>query len=272
MPKTTETEVEDEHVQFSCTVKYLDTFISSVSAFRDEGKLMFRSDNVFTKVSDPANVGMCMSKIEGRALNSLEVHDTDELVAALNFERILDCLSGVSGTSDVEVTWPVVGGGTRMIRLDIIDEDLQFEINTINTDSVADMPDVDPLSHKSRIVVDGTKMKKTIKHADKMVSEDDKGIFFQTHDEQLQIITTDKTSGNFKRQFHNHDPSVEEEMDEHETSISIQYLKDIKNILAKGDAVTVHVKDDHPIRFDIDLDDAGDAQVVYVIAPRLKSE
>jgi predicted RNA-binding protein with RPS1 domain len=61
-------------------------------------------------------------------------------------------------------------------------------------------------------------------------------------------------------------------MGEHETAISIQYLKDIKNILAKGDAVTVHVKDDHPIRFDIDLDDAGDAQVVYVIAPRLESE
>lgn len=271
MPKTTETEVEDEHVQFSCTVKYLDTFISSVSAFRDEGKLVFMSDNVFTKVSDPANVGMCMSKIEGRALNSLDVNNTDQLTAGLNFERILDCLSGVSGTNDVELTWPVVSGGTRMLRLDIIDEDLQFEINTINRDSVADIPDVDPLSHKSRVVVDGTKLKKTIGHADKMVNTDDKGIYFETYEETLQVITTDKTSGNFKRQFHNHDPSVEEGLGEHQTAISIQYLKDIKNILAKGDSVTVHVKDDHPIRFDVDLDDAGDAQVVYVIAPRLES-
>lgn len=272
MSKTNETEVADEHVNFSCTVKYLDTFISSVSAFRDEGKLMFKSDNVFTKVSDPANVGMCVSKIEGRALNSLSINGADQLIAGLNFERILDCLSGVSGTSDVEITWPVIGGGTKMIRLDVVDEDLQFEINTIDTNSVADIPDVDPLSHKSRVVVDGTKLKKTIGHADKMVSVDDEGIYFETYGETLQVRTTDKTSGNFKRQFHNHDPSVEEDLGEHETAISIQYLKDIKNILAKGDSVTVHVKDDHPIRFDIDLDDGGDAQVTYVIAPRLESE
>jgi DNA polymerase III sliding clamp (beta) subunit (PCNA family) len=269
MPASTETEVQDTHVKFSCTVKYLDTFIDSVASFRDEGKLVFTGDNIYTKVADPANVGMCIAKIKGQALNSLQVKGDDQIIAALRFEKILDCLSGISGTSDVEVTWPVMSSGTRLVRLDIIDEDIQFEINTLDTGSVADIPDIDPLSHKSRVTVDGSKLKKTVGHAKKMVSQDDAGIYFETFGETLQVSTSDKSSGSFKKQFHNHDPSVDQDLGEHQTTISVDYLDDIKNILSEGSAVTVHVKQDNPVRFDVNLDDNGDAKVIYIIAPRL---
>jgi len=267
-----ETEVEDEHVQFSCTTDYLDTFIDSVSSFRDEGKLVFTEDNIYTKVSDPANVGMCIAKIQGQALNSLNIYGDDQVTAGLNFEKVLDCLSGVSSTSDIEVTWPVTSGGNRLMRLDVIDEDLQFEINTIDTNSVADIPDIDPLSHKSRITVDGTNLKKAIDNADKMVGKDDSGVHLETSDEKMELSSADKTSGKFTKQFYNNDPSVDEEFEQHETIISIAYLKDIKHILAEGDAVTVHIKDDHPVRFDVSLDNNGDAKVIYIIAPRLEKE
>lgn len=266
------TEVESEHVQFTCTVKYLDTFIESVQSFRDEGKLIFTDEKVFTKVADPANVGMCVSRIRGEALNKLEVNGTDKIEVGMMFEKVRDCISGVPGTSDIEVTYPVSSTGNRLIRLDIIDKDLQFEVSTLEPSTVPDIPDVDPLSHRSQVVVDGSEMKKTISHADKMVDQDDNGILFETYGETLQIASTDKTAGNFKKQFHNHDPSVDESLGEHKTHISIAYLQDIKKVFGKGEQVVVHVKNEHPVRFDIDLDSNGDAKVVYVIAPRLDTQ
>lgn len=268
----TDTEVEDTHVQFSCTSKYLNTFLDSVNSFRDEGELVFTDTDIYTKVADPANVGMCISRIKGQALNSLDVNGADQLQVGLNFDNIIDCISSISDTEDIEVTWPVSSGGARLIRLDVIDEDMQFELSTLSTNAVPNMPQADPLTHKSQVQVGGSELKKTIQHANNVIDSKETGILFETFGETLQISSTDKTAGNFKKQFHNHDPSVDAELGEHETFISSDYLDDIKNILGKGDIVTVHVKEDNPVRFDIDLDDAGDAQVIYIIAPRLETE
>ena len=272
MSDLNETEVEDTHVQFTCTVKYLSTFIDSVNSFREEGKLVFDGDNIYTKVADPANVGMCISRIKGQALNSLEVVGTDELTVGVKFDRILNCLSGVSSTSDVEVTWPVSASSTHLMRLDVIDHDLQFEISTLNPDTVPDIPSSDPLSYTSRVQVDGTELKKTVNHAGKMAGQEENAVIIETFDETLQVSATDKTAGNFKKQFHNHDPSVDQGLGQHEVKVSLDYLDDIKSLFSEGDVVTIHIKDSHPVRFDIDLDDNGDAQVIYIIAPRLEDK
>lgn len=272
MSNLNETTVEDTNVQFQCTVKYLSTFLESVNSFRDEGKLVFDGDNIYTKVTDPANVGMCISRIKGRALNKLEVNNADEIVVGLKFDEVLNCLSGVSGTSDVEVTWPVSASNTQLIRLDIIDEDLQFEVSTLNPDTVPDIPTSDPLSHKSRVQVDGSTLKKSVEHAEKMAGQKSNAVIFETFGETLQLSSVDQVSGNFKKQFHNHDPSVDEGLGEHEVKVGIDYLKDIKSLFKQGDVVTIHIRDSHPVRFDINLDEDEDAQVIYIIAPRLDED
>lgn len=273
MSELADTEVEETYVQFSCTKKYLENFIDSVDNFRDEGKLIFSDNRIFSKVADPANVGMCISKIEGQALNGLDVVNTDQIVIGVLFEKITDCLSGISATSDIEVTWPVSSSaGTRLMRLDVIDEDIQFEISTLNPDTVPQMPSADPLSHSTQIEVDGDELKSAISHADKMVDSDESGVSFQTFDQVFQISSSDKTEGNFKKQFHASSPSSDATFNEHQTSISINYLDEIAKLFGKADLVTVHVKEDNPVRFDLTLDDAGDAEVIYIIAPRLDSQ
>jgi hypothetical protein len=222
-------------------------------------------------VNDPANVGMCIARIKGQALNSLELNNADEIEIGVEYDRMLDCLSTVKSTSDVNVVWPVGSGGTRLMRLDVLDEDVQFEVPTVNPDNVPSIPNVDPLTHKSQVRVGGSELKKTVQRADTMTSNAGRGIEFATYDQTLRISTSDKTAGNFKKEFHNHDPSVDDGLGEHVTNISIDYLKDIKTIFTEGEAVTIHVKEDNPVRFDITLDEAGEAQVVYIIAPRLET-
>lgn len=272
MNKQVDTEVAEQNVKFSCTTSYLETFIEAVASFRDEGRLTFTSDNVYSKVNDPANVGMCVARIKGQALNSLQLTSTDQIEIGVEYDRMLDCLSTVSSTSDIEVVWPVESGAANLMRMDVIDDDVQFEIPTLDPDTVPGIPNLDPLSHPSQVRVGGSELKKTVQRADTMTSDSGRGIAFETYEQTLRISSSDKTEGNFKKEFHNHDPSVDEGLGDHVTKISIDYLKDIKGIFNQGEAVTVHVKEDNPVRFDISLDDAGDAQVIYIIAPRLESQ
>lgn len=272
MSSLADTEVAEQHVRFSCTTSYLETFIKSVASFRDEGRLTFTDNNVFSKVNDPANVGMCIARIKGQALNSLEVNNSEQIEIGVGYDRVLDCLSTVSSTSDIEVIWPVESGGANLMRLDVIDDDVEFEIPTLDPSAVPAIPNVDPLTHKSQVRVGGSELKKTVQRADTMTGSTGRGIAFETYDQTLRVSSSDKTEGNFKKEFHNHDPSVEDSLGEHNTSISIDYLNDIKKIFTKGEIVTVHVKEDNPVRFDIELDEAGDAEVIYIIAPRLDTE
>jgi DNA polymerase III sliding clamp (beta) subunit (PCNA family) len=272
MPRLSESEVADVNVKFSCTVGYFDTFIQSIESFRDEGKLLITDNKIFTEVADPANVGLCISKIEGEALNGLSLEGTDEIKIGLNFNRVRDCLSGASSTSDLKVTWPVTSGGANMMRLDIVDDNSYFEITTLDPDVVQDIQNMDALSHKNQIVVDGSELKKAISNANRMIDQDDNGVLFEVKDEMLKMVSKDKTAGNFYKQFHNNDPSVDDTFEEHQTLISIQYLEDIKSVFSQAESVTIHIKDDNPIRFDVDLDTNGNAQIIYIIAPRLEKD
>lgn len=263
------TEPAEKNVKFSTTVGYFDKSIEALDSLRDEGIVIFREDGIFSKVVDPSTVAMCISKIEGQALNSLRLEKTEEIRAGLNFEDIRDCLTGTSSNSEIEVTWPVTDGTRNMIKLDIIDEDIQFELPTRDLDTVPNVPKQDPLSHSTRIVVSGKDLKQAVDHAGKITDDDSGSVIFETYEGVFQLRASDKVDGRFSKQFYQSGPSDEEELGEHQTEISMSYLEDINDVFGRGSEMTVHVKDTQPIRFDVDLDDKGDAQVVYIIAPRV---
>jgi len=266
-----ESEVADKTVVFSTNVGYFDNYMEALEAFREEGTVIFKDNGLFSKVTDPANVAMCVSKIEGRALNGFTLTGTDELEAGIRFDRVRECLKGVSNTSELVVTWPVSRHGSKLIQLDVVDEDLQFEITTVDPDAISDIPQQDALSHNTRVVVGGNQLKKSITHAGKISQKDGGSIVFETYEGVLQVRTSDKVDGNFKKQFHQSGPSSDGKLGEHESEISLQYMNSVRTLFGRGDEVTVHIADDKPVRFDVHLDDNGDAQVMYLIAPRIKS-
>jgi len=267
----TESEVSEQHVQFSTSVGYFDNYTEALEAFREEGIVVFRDGALFSKVTDPANVAMCVSKIEGQALNSLELHSSNELTIGLEFSKVLDYLQGVSNTSEVEITWPVMDSGKNMMKLHVIDEDLEFLTTTVDSSAVPPMPQSDPLSHKNRAVVSGTQMKKVANHAGKIIDEDTGSLVFETYGGVLEIRAEDKVEGKFTKKFHQSGPTDAEGLEEHETEIAYSYIQDVKKMLGRGDETTIHIKESHPVRFDINLDDSGNAQVLYIIAPRVET-
>lgn len=271
MASNQETEPREEHVRISTNVGYFSNYIEALERLRDEGKLIFKDGRIFSKVADPANVSMCVSKIEGQALNSFHLENCDSIKAGVKFERVSDCLTGVKNSSELEVTWPVTNGSTNYIRLDAIDEDLQFEISGVALDTIPKSPQSDPLSHPTRIIVGGSDLKKAISNADKMADTDDASVYLETLGDAFQLRTSDKVEGNFKKQFYQSGPAEGKDLGQHKTEISMERIKEISKSLGSGDEVTAHIKDNHPIRFDVKLDDNGDAQVIYIIAPRRES-
>lgn len=272
MSTSQKTEVRNTHVKFATNVGYFDKYLEALEAFRDEGIVVFNDNMVFSKVTDPAGVAMCVSRIKGQALNSLKVEDTEEIKVGLDFDKVRECLKGTSNTSELEVTWPVTDSGSDLMRLDIIDEDLKFEITTPDTDTIPDIPQKDPLSYNTVIEVDGSQLKKAVKHADKIADDESGSLIFETFDNVFQVRCSDKVQGKFSKQFYS-GPTEDEELDEeHQSEISMSYLEDVKNALGRGDSVKIHIKDQSPIRFDVPIDQNGDAQVIYLIAPRLKSQ
>lgn len=259
-------------VEFATEVGYLRKFIDALSALRDEGMLAFRGNDVFSKVSDGANVAMGVSRIRGQALNSFSLVNGDSLQVGIDFESFSDKLSGASSTSEVEIEYPVYTGENPRLKIFVIDEDITFKIPTLDPSSVPDIPQNDPLSHPTRVVADGTDLKKSIENAKKVADPDSPSATFKTKSDRFIISSYDKVNGSFDKVFRQSGPSESgTSLSEHQTEISLGYLEDIKKIIGSADEVRAHIKNDHPIRFDVDLDDAGDAQIIYIIAPRLES-
>ena len=264
-----------ESATFSTEVSYLSEFISALAAYREEGKILIREDAIFSKVTDPADAAMCISKIKGTALNSikLDTNESDEIVIGANFERMLDMLKGVPGTNEVEVTYPIKkeGTGTLYVRLDIIEDDLTFDIPGINIDTVPDIPQNEPISYSTRIVVDGSELKKALGHCDKIYSSSGGAIIFQTSGNEFIVKSSDKVDGDVEKKFRQSGPASESSLGEKKVFLGRGYLMDIAPTLGKSEDVEIHIKHEHPVRLDANLDEDGDAKIIYMIAPRIDS-
>jgi len=264
-------EEQNYMVEMSTSVGYFDKFLEAIGTLRDEGKLIFGDDRVYSEIADPSNVAMCVAKIEGQALNSLKNNTDGPVYSAVDIDHMRNMLKSVSNSSEMELRYPKEKGAKMMFRLDIIDEDLTFEIPGLDPDTVEEPGLDEPMSHETQVVVSGSDIKSAVKHAGKIGNSGTYAIHIATEDGTLKLFTDDKVNGSFVKRFHQSGPTDGTEIPDHETMISLDYLEDIDKVLGRGKDVTIHIRDSYPIRFDVDLDENGDAKIIYVVAPRQES-
>lgn len=263
-------QTKEESVKVSTEVGYFRTILDALDSVRDEGKLIIKEDGVYSKVVDPSNVMMCICRIKGRALNGIELSNTDQVTIGTEFGSIYGLLSGTSKNSELQVNYPVMDNSTENIQLNILDDDLQFQKPALNPETVPKVPENDPLTHSTRVVVSGSDLKKSIKHAEKTIDKEAGSVIFGTEDETFYVESSDHVEGSFRKEFHQSGPA-DGELGEKNTEIGFGFLDDIKGSLGRSDNVTIHIKQDNPLRLDVNLDDEGNAQVIYIIAPRIET-
>ena len=263
---------DDYGVQFETQVDYITNYFDALEALREEGVLVSDGESVFTKLQDPSNVAMAVSKIEGEGLASIN-STTDELVReGLNFERANDFFNGVNSTNTAIISYPVEEGGANYMHIDILEEDVEFMCPLVDVGSVPQPPDMEPIVCDTQVSVPGSDLKKAIKHCMKVRTEKNTGAELKTEDNLFIIKSSDKVDGSVKKEFTASGPDSQATMQTKETTISLDYLDDIKNIIGSSDNITLHIDDEYPVRIDVDLDDIGDAKIIYVIAPRLPEQ
>lgn len=263
---------DDYGVQFETQVGYITNYFDALSALREEGVLVSDGDSVYTKLQDPSNVAMAISKIEGQGLESINTGNQDLVREGLNFERANDFFSGVNNTNTAIISYPVEEAGANYMNIDILEEDVEFMCPLIDVNSVPKPPDMDPIVCDTQVSVPGSDMKKAIKHCMKVRTEKNTGAELKTEDNTFVIQSSDQVDGSVKKEFTASGPDSQATMQKKATIISLDYLDDIKNIIGSSDNVTLHIDDEYPVRIDVDLDDIGDAKIIYVIAPRLPEQ
>lgn len=263
---------QQSEVKATVNAGYLTNVFESLAGVRDEGKIKFTDKGIFAKVAGPSNAMMAVCKVEGQALNGITVKGDDEVLMGSKYEDIYDVLTAFKNSSELQVEYPHVVDGSHAIRFYSPDEEMEFKVTVLDVDSVEDMPQTSPLSHKRRVVVSGTDMKKAITNAGRYVSDSDSGIELGTKDGAFYISSSDKVEGEFRKKFYPSGPSGDADLGNVESSIGHPLIDEIKGVIGSADTVTVHIADSNPVRLDIDLDESGDAKIIYIIAPRIESE
>jgi len=262
-------ETEDFDVQFETDVKYVMHYFEALEAFSDEGLLMCDGKGIFTKVQDGAKVAMSVSKITGSSLTSLTKNSDGMSQYGIDFERIGEFLKGTSKTSPVILSYPVQRDSKHYVHIDIVDEDVQFYCPLLAPDAISKPPDIDPVECETQISISGTEFKKAIDHCLKVRTDSNIGVVVSTEGNEFILRSRDQVQGAVEKKFQASGPSSDVDLGNKETTISLDYLSDIKKIIGRADEVTIHIEDNFPVRIDVPLDDVGDARIIYVIAPRL---
>lgn len=265
-------ETDDYDVQFETDIAYASEYFEALSAMRDEGVLIVSDSSVYTKIQDPANVALAISKIEEEGLVSLEKRSDGLSKAGVNFERLNELFQGTNSTSPVILTFPVKRGSANTMHIDVVDEDIEFYYPLIDTGSVPQPPDMEPIACETQVSVPGTDLKSAINHCTKVESEQNTAVVFSTHSNKFTVSSEDQVKGSVEKTFTASGPASEVDLGDKKTTISLDYLNDVKQTLGASDDVTVHLDNDYPVRLDVVLDNEGNVKIIYVISPRIESK
>lgn len=265
-------EEQDWIVQFETTAGYINSFIDGVSAIRPEGQLIADDGAVYTDIKDATNVALTISRIKDSGFNSYEFRGEDEFKIGINFEQFDEYMTSVSKNSNVVCTYPIESGGPFYMHIDVLEEDLEMFLPLIDKDSVPQSADTDPISSDTRIKIDGSDFKEGVKHCMKVKSKQNNALTFRTDGNKFILESSDQTKGSISKTFASSGPSDSNNLGQKETIIGMDYVDDVKTVIGNSSEVTVHVDDEYPVRFDCNIDDTGDAKIIYIIAPRIAQE
>lgn len=276
MKSSDDFEESEYDIQYETEVEYIVDYFEALDAIDtiEDGVVASDGEKVFTKIRDAANVALVVSKMGNKAFAAIN-HTADGLTKiGISFERVLDFFSGTSSKSSVVMTYPVTKDemGGNYLHIDILDEDVQFYCPLLDVGSVSDIPDMDMISCSTRLDIPGKELKKTIKHCKKVETDKNKEVVFRTDDDKLIISSEDPTEGSVDKKFHAAGPSSEANLGQKETSVSLEYLKDIKDVIGSADEVTIHIDQEYPVRIDVPIGGGSGAKIIYVIAPRIESD
>ncbi len=239
----------------------LKSSVDTVSVLVDECKVRLDEDGLSIKAVDPANVGMVELDIPA---DSFESYEADDELLGLNLVRFQD-ITGMANKGDSIVMELDEETRKLLIRID----GLRYTLSLIDPDSIHQEPNVPDLDLPGNVILPGREIRRGVKAAG-MVSDhmafgvsDDEGSFYMSAEGDTDDVRVDLRD----------DDVIELETggETAQSLFSLDYLDSMAKAIPNDAQVEVEVGDDYPVKMRFEVS-GGEAQVTYLLAPRIENE
>ncbi len=235
----------------------LKTVLDAVHTLVDEAKITIAPEGISLKAVDPAHVAMVDLSLGKGAFVE---YGAEDMELGVDLDKLKDILKLAGSGDEIQIEYKEdshrlvfkIGHLTRRMAL-------------VDTQAMSD-PKVPNLNLPNHITVMASELMHGIK-ASESVSDH---IALQAKDNTFELLADGDTD-----QVHlklEGDAIIKIEAPEEARSLfSLDYFSNMVKAVKAGDAVTLHLGTDYPVKMEFDIADGG-GHITYLLAPRIESE
>ena len=239
----------------------LDDVLTPVTTIVDECRFHLNDDELATSAVDPANVAMVDFAVD-RA--QFEEYSADGELVGLNLERFGSIAGMADKDDDVRL------GTTENNRLNInINDQLSYNLNLIDPDSIRDEPDIPDLDVAAEVTLTGADLNFGIEAAE-MVS--DHVALRADPDAEAFYIEAEGDTDDVDFELDADDDLELFEADEEVASLfALDYLSDMASAIPDDALLTINLGNELPVIMEYEVFD-GNGDVTFMLAPRIEAD
>ena len=235
----------------------LKTILDAVSTLVDEAKIQVTPDGISLKAVDPAHVAMVELTIGKKAFAEYKATEMD---LGIDLDKLKDILKLAGGQDLIDIEYKEdshrlvfkIGNITRRMAL-------------VDTANLGD-PKVPNLNLPNQVTVLAGELQQGIK-ASEAVSDH---IALVAHGKSFELIA-DGDTDQVHLSLSDGQLIKIQAPDKSRSLFSLDYFSNMSKVVRSGDAVTLHLGSDYPVKIEFDIAE-GAGHITYLLAPRIESE
>ena len=234
----------------------LDTFINILEALVPECKMMINADGWNTAATDTANVAMVVATLPATAFAEYTVTDKTEIGFDVpKWANMLKVMHDPKSTITID--------RQENGRFKVSDSSYTYTHTPLDPNTVRKRPNIPIINLPATVVINPAELAEVIKA---MAVIGDKARFTVGRD-GLELAAEGDTD-KLRKTLEKKDGSTHPEQPV-SSLFSLDYMKDIPRAMKGAATVSVHAGQDHPIRFDFEIEGI---EASYLVAPRIEQE
>lgn len=235
------------------THKRLATFCSLIAALVPECRLMITKDGLNTLAVDTANVGMVSVRLPATAFEQFTVTDAE---VGMDVGKWKGAVTIMEKADTIEI---VQDNG----KIQFSDGSYTYTHNPLDPTTLRKRPTPPAITLPATVVMNS---KDLAEHLKAMGIVADR-VRFIAENETLRLEAEGDTD--HIRKVIEHKDGSKFPAGKISSLFSLEYLKEIGKAMKDAGDITLHLGDNHPIRFDFDIEEM---EVSYLLAPRIEGD
>lgn len=236
----------------------LKDFVAPLKPIVDEFRLQLTDDGFEAIAADPANVAIASSTLEADAFESYHPGNGGEIGIPLTKDGGLADILGFAKADDLVH----LALDTETRGLDIEFDTVEMDFALIDTGSIRAAPSIPDVDLAVDVTLTGEQYCRSIDLAD-MVSDHVR--FVGDPDNSQWIVRAEGDTDSVDDTYGREDLVEGQVPDEHETLLSVNYLKDMAKPIPKDAEVQIRHGTELPVQWWYEI---GDVEATGVLAPR----